>query len=622
MTGSDVILQSLVTMEQTIIERVSDAHVADDLLQSMDVIKSCLRDIVSTNQFMIMSINRCIDYTKSTDGLKLKPTYDTVDLADVLRLPILCMQNSQEDCVISLGDIPPNLCSHVITDKHWLQENLLCLLSNAVKYSVGGEITVNVGLQQSSTSPREGLLNKKSLWSQDGLGNSGSTYIKSCSSNNFHGSFNSSPSSDTAAADYLNDSIDAVDVEDDMAFLRIEVQDKGIGIPEDKRNSLFHPFQQTQKLAGGTGLGLYSLAKRIDALGGTYGVKSRDDGERGSIFYFTIPYRPDQVAADSLTEEEMQDREDTHRDFVRLQLKDPDGMSSKSGSRRSSCASQISPPRKIKDGNSSSAACSPMSAARNSSKVLQQILVDLPKLNARPFGIAAPPIMTDNESSLAHSSEDNCSMSDCASSFNSDSGGLFMGANARMASSSAQNTPRTPTSVKGHILLVEDSQAIGKVTCALLSQCGYQVDWVVNGALALERLTKSVALSSNSDSFPFPRMDPSPIRSRYDAVLMDLQMPVMDGLEATRRLRSFEGSRSRSIDVNTDSNINDNHHQLVIGLSANSDKDTVKAAKSAGFDSFMEKPIKVEVLTALIARLSKPSIDADISTFSCKTTKY
>ena len=52
-----------------------------------------------------------------------------------------------------------------------------------------------------------------------------------------------------------------------------------------------------QSFAGGTGLGLYSLAKRSDALGGYYGVRARKDGIQGSVFWFAIPYKPDLVNA-------------------------------------------------------------------------------------------------------------------------------------------------------------------------------------------------------------------------------------------------------------------------------------------------------------------------------------
>jgi len=56
---------------------------------------------------------------------------------------------------------------------------------------------------------------------------------------------------------------------------------------------------KTQRTTGGTGIGLYSLSKRIEALNGTYGVGERKDGQHGSVFWFAIPYRPDFISDDA-----------------------------------------------------------------------------------------------------------------------------------------------------------------------------------------------------------------------------------------------------------------------------------------------------------------------------------
>ncbi len=69
--------------------------------------------------------------------------------------------------------------------------------------------------------------------------------------------------------------------------------------------ALFRPIKQTTRNAGGAGLGLYSLAKRVEALGGYYGVEHNatsspgGSGARssGCLFWFTIPYRPDYLAS-------------------------------------------------------------------------------------------------------------------------------------------------------------------------------------------------------------------------------------------------------------------------------------------------------------------------------------
>jgi CheY-like chemotaxis protein len=75
--------------------------------------------------------------------------------------------------------------------------------------------------------------------------------------------------------------------------IRISIEDTGIGLSEETRKTLFQPFRQAQRMAGGTGLGLFSLSKRMEALGGSRGVSKRRDGTPGSNFWFSFPYRPD-----------------------------------------------------------------------------------------------------------------------------------------------------------------------------------------------------------------------------------------------------------------------------------------------------------------------------------------
>jgi hypothetical protein len=73
-------------------------------------------------------------------------------------------------------------------------------------------------------------------------------------------------------------------------MLLVEVADMGVGIPEEKRGLLFKPFSPMQRRSGGTGLGLYSLALRVQELGGLFGVRSRGGPSEGSIFFFAIPF--------------------------------------------------------------------------------------------------------------------------------------------------------------------------------------------------------------------------------------------------------------------------------------------------------------------------------------------
>lgn len=131
------------------------------------------------------------------------------------------------------------------------------------------------------------------------------------------------------------------------------------------------------------------------------------------------------------------------------------------------------------------------------------------------------------------------------------------------------------------------------MTSRALKAKGHHVEVADNGSLGLEKLTK------NYDDF--------------DLVLCDLQMPVMDGFEATRRFRKFENSKfdrknSTSTD-DDDSNVGSapsgtNKFRLpIIGMSANSDSASKECAFTAGMDRFVPKPFTLGELLPIIEKM-------------------
>jgi hypothetical protein len=187
---------------------------------------------------MAMAINRSQDYMKASNNIALAPALETFELQSALMMPLTCMRHLKQDRLIVVHPLASHICSNLISDKHWISENVLCLLSNAVKYSNDGTVDLRITVVNNST--------------------------KWCNSR--------------------QSSMEQM--------VHVSVEDTGIGISEEKRNELFQPFKQAQRHAGGTGLGLFSLSKRIEALGGAVGVEPRSDDKQGSIFWFTFPYRP------------------------------------------------------------------------------------------------------------------------------------------------------------------------------------------------------------------------------------------------------------------------------------------------------------------------------------------
>mmetsp|Transcript_29043 Transcript_29043/g.27831 ORF Transcript_29043/g.27831 Transcript_29043/m.27831 type:complete len:1116 (+) Transcript_29043:177-3524(+) len=228
-------------------------------------------DIASIH--MTMGINRFIDYAKASGGIALVPSMETFNLSAAFVMPVNCVKHLSTNIEIIINPFPKEMCLFLITDKHWLVENMLGLLSNAAKFSNGGTVNVTVELLKDQISKNFHMELHKSLDIKD------------------DGSEDQGVKEARAAAEK-------------SPMIKITVIDKGIGISKDARKGLFQPFKQAQRMTGGTGLGLYSLSKRVEALGGRRGAEPRKDGE-GSAFWFTFPYRPDHLMQSFEVKEEI-----------------------------------------------------------------------------------------------------------------------------------------------------------------------------------------------------------------------------------------------------------------------------------------------------------------------------
>ena len=246
--------------------------------------RSILQSLNSTCKFMGMAINRSQDFMRASNNIPLVPTIETVDVKAAIDMSVACINQLQTVRPIIAHPLEFGICSHIISDKHWLSENILCLLSNAIKFGGSGVVDVRVQVINSTIRKSASYGVFASLLSMD--------------RNMIELSLSEKSNTDLflVAPLQCDDKIPPPPSEGQEMVL-VTVEDTGVGITEEDRNNLFQPLRQTQRGVGGAGLGLFCLSKRTEALGGTAGVTSRSDGHQGSMFWFTFPYKPDFILA-------------------------------------------------------------------------------------------------------------------------------------------------------------------------------------------------------------------------------------------------------------------------------------------------------------------------------------
>ncbi len=136
------------------------------------------------------------------------------------------------------------------------------------------------------------------------------------------------------------------------------------------------------------------------------------------------------------------------------------------------------------------------------------------------------------------------------------------------SANSASELPETDFTGK-NVLLVEDNELNAEIACVILQEMGFTVDTAVNGLEAVDKI---------SNSMP----------GEYDLVLMDIQMPKMDGYQATKEIRALPDSRLSSIPI--------------IAMTANAFDDDRRKALLSGMDEHIGKPIDTEKLRKVFSK--------------------
>ena len=344
-----------------------------------------------------------------------------------------------------------------------------------------------------------------------------------------------------------------------------EVTDTGIGISDDAQSRIFEAFEQsdgsTTRLYGGTGLGLSISKQLVGLMGGEIGVSSMVD--EGSKFWFTLPViqpltQPDWRPSTELVGLKVLIIESnaTSLDYTRLLV---DSMGITTMTARTASEAKIL-----------------LAEDHFDIVILEKLLADMDGLNfvrqlterkAAPKIVMLTLMGMKGDAREAHSSGVMAYLTKPIRRAQ-----LHAALVEVMRIPAGVDTPLIPRySIDKHLytdrrVLVADDNAVNqRVAVAMLHKLGLHADTAENGVEALQALGKNA----------------------YDLVLIDCQMPEMDGYEATRAIRAREV---------------EGIHLPVVAMTAHTMQEDIDACLTAGMDDYLLKPISLSSLSKKLTR--------------------
>ncbi|MBQ5961990.1 response regulator [Massilia sp. ZL223] len=360
----------------------------------------------------------------------------------------------------------------------------------------------------------------------------------------------------------------AAPLEGQRHALRITVRDSGIGIPAHRLDDIFESFTQvdpsTTREYGGTGLGL-AISRRLAAImGGALSVESR----LGAGSRFTLAFEAEAVGA-GLARDLLQDRSGQLAGR-RLLIVDDNATNRRIlvrqallwGMEAVAAASAAEALDLVRHGQAFDAAILDMHMPEMNG---EQLAAEIRRAEGQGAGLPPLPLLL--LTSLGQRARAGAVEGLFAAALNKPvkPAALFEALLHAMGGARPAPVPELPAPAAGiDILVAEDNTVNQKVVKQLLRHLGHRADIVANGVEALEAME----------------------RQDYGVILMDMQMPEMDGIEATRRLRRrFRGASA----------------PWIIAMTANALPGDRERCLEAGMDAYLPKPVVLEELRRALA---------------------
>ena len=506
-----------------------------------------LQMVRSSSEQLLMIINDILDFSKIEAG-KLELDPHEFLLRDSLGETLRALAHRADSKGLELAaHIAPNVPDALIGDSGRLRQIVVNLVGNAVKFTERGEVVVEVSLANSVGQ----LSNLPSSSAAD------ASVIRATAENGIVPSI-------TGHGENVPHEIE----------LHFAVRDTGIGIAADKLDRIFNEFEQadgtTTRRFGGTGLGLAISRRLVRLMHGQVWVES--EVGRGSRFHFSVrvgvqPRRHDADDSIPILLENLRvlvvDDNATNRRILEEMLKNwrmrPTVVAGADDALRElteSVASGEPFPLVLLDGHMPETDGFMLAEMiRNRPELLSSTLMMLTSggqlgdvARCRSLGISAYLIKPVTQSDLFDKIVHVLDRSNVMPPSSSESPATI--AMPRI------NLTKTPM----RVLVVEDNIVNQRLAIRLLEKRGHSLALAGNGVEALEAL----------EAAPF------------DAVLMDLQMPRMGGLEATAEIRRRENGTPR--------------HTPIIAMTAHAMKGDREACLTAGMDAYLSKPIQADEL--------------------------